>query len=243
MRTIIIGDVHGCVEELHALVSKVGYQKGVDRLVSLGDLVDKGPSPAQTVALMREIGAEMILGNHEERMLRWLAHEDKRKLTGKVNPMSVSEEQAAEWLSLSAEDVEWLRGAPVTLDLGSNTLAVHGGMLPGIPVDKQKAGTMLRLRYLTAEGKFAAIGADCEMPEGACEWQARYDGEFNLVVGHAVHSLDAPRVDRLPNGRVIHNLDTGCVHGGKLTALILQTGEYVQVQAAREYHPRKGGGE
>lgn len=238
-RTIIIGDIHGCAAEFKALIAKLA-PTSEDRIVLLGDLIDKGPDPVGVVAFAREIGAETIQGNHEEKCLRWLKHEATRKLTGKANPMSVGERHAAEWSALSEGDVAYLAAAPVTLDLGNNTLAVHGGMVPGVALDKQKPGTMLRLRYLTAEGKFCAIGADCAAPEGATDWQDRYDGSFDLVVGHAVHNLDTPRVDRLANGRTIYNLDTGCVHGGKLTALVLETGEFVQVQAEREYAPRKG---
>lgn len=233
-RTIIIGDIHGCALEFKLLVSLL-RTTSEDRVVLLGDLIDKGPQPAEVVTFAREIGAETIMGNHEERALRWLAHEEKRALTGKVNPMNVSDEQAAEWRSLSKADVEWLRAAPVTLDLGNGFMAVHGGLLPGVPLDKQKPGTMMRLRYVTPEGKFAALGADLLPPPDAVDWQTKYDGPQSLVVGHAVHSLTSPRVDRFEDGRTIYNIDTGCVFGGHLTALILETGNFMQVKAEKQY--------
>lgn len=244
MRTLVIGDIHGCAAEFAALVAKCRYQQGQDRLVLLGDLIDKGPSPSSVVTLARTLGAETILGNHEERALRWLAHEQKRVATGKANPMNPPPHKTAEWAALDAENVAWLRSAPVTLDLGSGFLAVHGGMLPGISLAKQKPGNMLRLRYVTAEGRFAGIdGKTLEKPEGVVNWQEQYNGEYSLVVGHAVHSLESPRVDRYPNGREVWSLDTGCVHGGRLTALILETREVIQVQAEREYCPLRESGE
>jgi len=241
-KKIIIGDIHGCSSEFRSLIYQIS-PKPEDQIILLGDLIDKGPDPAGVVAFAREIGAKMIQGNHEERALRWLGHETKHLATGKVNPMTVSEDQAAEWRSLSADDVAYLSAAPWNMDLGDNFLAVHGGLVPGVPLEKQKVGTALRLRYLSAEGKFCAIGPECEAPEGAVDWQDKYDGPHSLVVGHAVHSLTDPRVDRFSDGREIWNLDTGCVHGGRLTALILQTREVVQVQAEREYSPRKGASE
>lgn len=241
-RTIVVGDVHGCISELRALVAKLVLQPS-DRVVFLGDLIDKGPSSAACVHFARKIGAITILGNHEDKMLRYLAHEERRLDTGKANPMRVSPERAAQWETLSAQDLEWLRASQVALKIGGNFLAVHAGLVPGVELAKQKASTMIRVRHLTTEGKFLSLSDALAAPERAIEWQSMYDGEHNLVVGHEVHSLGEPRVDRLPNGHEVWNLDTGCVHGGHLTAMILETREIVQVRAAREYCPRKGGAE
>lgn len=237
MRTILIGDIHGCAAEFRSLVGKLDLNTS-DKIVLLGDLIDKGPSPAEVVAFAREIGATTILGNHEEKALRWLKHEAKRKATGKNNPMNVSAEHAEQWSSLSADDVSYLESAPWFKDLGNNFLAVHGGLTPGVPLDQQKPNNVLRLRYVTAEGKFAGLDANLNKPAGVDEWQARYDGPNSLVVGHAVHSLDQPRIDTFEDGREIWNIDTGCVHGGHLTALVLETKEVIQVKAAQVYAPQ-----
>lgn len=242
MRTIVVGDIHGCLDEFQQLVESVKYQQGEDRLVLLGDLIDKGPFPDRTVAFARAIGALSIMGNHEDRACRWRAHEAKRLATGKPNPMNIPEARAREWSALSDADLAYLSGAPWNLDLGGGWLAVHGGLLPKVPVENQKPQTAMRLRYVTQEGKFAAIDATTlARPEGVSDWQDQYDGEHNLVVGHSVYSLTDPRIDKLPNGREIWNLDTGCVHGGRLTAMILETRDIVQVQALQVYAPHHGG--
>lgn len=242
MRTIVIGDVHGCFEEMYRLVEKLqpSFQ---DNLVFLGDLIDKGPRPFECVQFARHLGAMTIMGNHEDRALRWLNHEKNRIATGKANPMKVPPARTAEWSSLSAENVAYLSTAPVSLDLGSGFLAVHGGLLPGIPLEKQKPGNVMRLRYVTKEGKFAPLDPGLAAPEGSVDWQNMYDGPHSLVVGHAVHSLDFPRVDRYADGREVWSIDTGCVYGGRLTALVVETREVIQVKAERAYASWNGNGE
>lgn len=74
---IIVGDVHGCRDEFAELLKKVDYRPGHDDLVVLGDLIDRGPDPVGTVALAMEMKARRVLGNHEEKALRWLAYEDR----------------------------------------------------------------------------------------------------------------------------------------------------------------------
>src|SRR5687767_8998506 len=63
-RTVVIGDIHGCPDELKQLVEKVGWQPG-ERLVFVGDLVAKGPDSQAVIAFARETGALAVLGNHD----------------------------------------------------------------------------------------------------------------------------------------------------------------------------------
>ena len=240
-RTICIGDIHGCLQEFRSLVEALA-PTSEDRVVLLGDLLDKGPSPAGVVCFAREIGAETIRGNHEEKALRWFAHEEKRVATGKANPMKQPPaHRLEEWGALSSEDRAWLSSAPTHLDLGSGFLAVHGGLLPGLKVEDHKRDVISRLRFVNEKGKFVPLDDDCEDPQGATPWHEVYDGEHSLVVGHTVRSLREPLVSRRADGREIWHLDTGAVYGGRLTALILETREVVQVQAEAAHHRLKGG--
>ena len=68
-RTLVIGDVHGCLDELRALVAKAGVTAD-DDVVFVGDLVAKGPDSVGVVAWARERGAAAVLGNHDEHVLR-----------------------------------------------------------------------------------------------------------------------------------------------------------------------------
>ncbi len=273
MRTIFIGDVHGCLDELAALVDKLRLVSD-DTLVFMGDLVDRGPDPVGVVRFVRKLTGfcvRGVLGNHEEKCLRWLRHEDK-VASGKQakNPMKpVRPERQAEWRGLDAEDRAFLAAQPLALEFdiaGESWVAVHGGLLPGKPLAdqvKKHASEIIRCRWVNAEGKHVGMeNGSKEQPPDSFTWMERFDGPFNVVCGHAVHGEKemirqlkagepcgvAPRVDKSASGHEIWSIDTGCFGGGRLTALVLDDArpghrEVVQVQAAREYFPFRGDGE
>ena len=62
-RTIIVGDVHGCIDEFDELVNLVSYDKTRDRLILLGDLIDRGPDSVAVVKRAREMNLECVMGN------------------------------------------------------------------------------------------------------------------------------------------------------------------------------------
>ncbi len=240
VRTIIVGDVHGCIDEFRELLRLVEYRRGRDRLVQLGDLIDRGPDPVGCVRFAREQGVEALLGNHEEKALRWLRHEAQRGALR--NPMrSPPPERIAEWQALSEDDVRWLRDAPLMLRLGErgDWLAVHGGLLPGIPLAAQPPDVVVRCRYVDAEGRHASLEpGNFGAPAGAVPWMQRWDGAVNVVYGHAVDSLRFATITDRPGGIRCVGLDTGCVYGGHLSAMTLP-GAITIVKAAREYFPRE----
>lgn len=240
-RTIVIGDVHGCIDEFRELLKLVDYRRGRDRVVQLGDLIDRGPDPVACVRFAREHGIEALLGNHEEKALRWRRYEATRG--AKKNPMRAPQpERAAEWMALSDDDVRWLEAAPIMLRLGrlGDWLAVHGGLLPGVPLADQRADVVVRCRYVDADGQHASLEpGNFGAPAGAVPWMERWHGSTNVVYGHAVHDL--VHVTECPGGVRCVGLDTGCVFGGALTAMVLLEGQmpyFVSVKAAREYFPK-----
>jgi hypothetical protein len=261
MRTIFIGDVHGCLAELKALCAKLQLSAALDDLIFLGDLLDRGPDPAGTVRFVREglpgHRVRGVKGNHEEKALRWLRHEDK-VAAGKQpkNPMRpVPAGRQAEWRALTSEDRAFLEALPLTLQLnvaGEPWVAVHGGFLPGRSIadqEKKHADEIIRCRWVGADGRHAGmVGASREQPPGTFCWMERFDGRFHVACGHAIHSRTSPRVDRTPAGFEVWSIDTGCFAGGALTALVLDHDrpghrEVVQVSAAREYFPLDGDGD
>ena len=256
MKTVVIGDVHGCIDEFRALV---GMTDRGDRIVQLGDLMDRGPSPAECVKYAREQGFEMVLGNHDEKHLRWRRHEVARRETGKSNPLRWMPPAAQEqnWL-LSDEDIAWLESRPVMLDLG-NWLAVHAGFEPGLPLDKQVPKKVIRVRYVVvATGRmFSLADPDEVAPEGGDTVQERtYGGRDqppksvwwhevwqgkNVVFGHAVQGREAKWLGK--TGSVCVGVDTGCCYGGRLTALVIGDNgpgdvSFISVPAARVYYDR-----
>lgn len=216
MRTIVIGDVHGCLDELLALVARC-ERSGEDRVVLVGDLVAKGPDSAGVVAWAREGGGDAVLGNHDAHVLR--AHDAPAE--ARPHHVKVAE-------TLTPEDVDWLAARPLWLRLPGKarahaTVVVHGGLVPGVPIESQARDHLLNLRSIDADGR------PSKRIEGT-PWGALWAGPERAVYGH-----DAIRgLQRHPHAT---GLDTGCVYGRELTALVLPEGKLVSVAARRAYAP------
>ena len=131
-RVIAIGDVHGCVDELRALLRKCEYSPG-DLVLFLGDLVSKGPASAEVVKLAREIGAIGVRGNHDFEVIRFA------ELIAKGEERGIGNEHYRIAKQLSKTDVKWLSNLPWYIhsrDL--NAFFVHAGFVSGIKMKKQK---------------------------------------------------------------------------------------------------------
>ena len=231
-RTIVVGDIHGCIEEFDELLRVVEYTKR-DRLLLLGDLVDRGPDPVGVVRRARELGADSVLGNHEEKHLRWRRHERKVKATpGYKNPMRpFTGDRLAEHNAYTEADWEWIEKLPVTIEFEECWIAVHAGFEPAVSLKDQRADKMLRVRYVDEAGKMRPIKSDVDQPAGTHRWATRWGYPHHVVYGHHAVSMAHPHVDRFvaQNGelhradrepRLRVALDTACVFGGTLSAMI-----------------------
>ena len=231
-RLCIIGDVHGMLTPLRLLVRELDLQPS-DKVVFVGDLIDKGPDPAGVVSyvedLRRSAGCEVVLveGNHEDRMRRYL-----RNLVVRPAVAKAQAERAPELAGLRSQlDVcgqaflDW--SVPFHRCAAYGVLIVHGG-IPGtmqeFPASLEAASMLagheakrlqkiLRTRYLDADtGEFLALGKQAEADPF---WAEVYDGRFGHVVfGHQPFP-DGPA--EFPHAT---GIDTGAVHGGGLTALV-----------------------
>jgi hypothetical protein len=225
-RTIVIGDVQGCREELEELVRECGWRRG-ERLVLAGDLVAKGPDSAGVVARAREWGAEAVLGNHDARVLHIRAVQ-----TGRVADDGRKAKAAHQRVVDTLRPADWtyLEVLPLFLRLGPerfgdpDTVVVHAGALPGVPLERQKRVHLLTLRSIDDDGE-AKETLDGE------PWAALWTGPERIVFGH-----DALR--GLQEHPYAVGLDTGCVYGGALTALVLPERRLVSVPARRSYVAR-----
>ncbi len=194
-RTLIVGDVHGCLRELSSLLELVAFGTG-DRLIFVGDLVARGPDSPGVLALARRKGALVVRGNHEEHVLRERARDI---------PSSPAHRQIAD--SLGPEDWVLLETSLLSLSLPEHGLAViHAGVVPGIPLEDQEKSTLLSIRHVRSESGTKAL------------WGHLYQGPPQLVFGHNA-------IERLQLHPFATGLDTGCVYGGRLTGLLLEDGE------------------
>lgn len=235
---VAVGDVHGCVDELKELLNTIQFNKQQMRLVFLGDLVHRGPDTLGVVRKVRELDVECIMGNHEDKLLRWRKHEVINKLSGKKNPMkeiSATEKFANE--SLSEDDLIWMKSLPLKLNLGNNWWAAHAGVEPGVSWDKQIPSQVMRVRYVDKNGRGVSLNADKSQPEGTVYWTEQWKGPENIVYGHCVHDLKNPRYDITAGYGACLGIDTGCCFGGHLTSALFHNNriEIVQVKAKKIY--------
>ena len=103
MRRVYVGDVHGCLSELDALLERVEFRAGTDRLCSVGDLVNKGPDSHGVLRRMIDLGAIAVRGNHD---LLWLDRGLIEDPTPFVSSHSAAEIEAAEMAGEMADLAE-----------------------------------------------------------------------------------------------------------------------------------------
>jgi hypothetical protein len=228
-RTIIIGDIHGCLEEFNLLLNKLNYNVLNDRVVLLGDLLDRGPDPVGVVRRARQLNLECIMGNHEHKFLKWY-----KTFGTKVDVY----DKKSYYQDFCQEDVDYIFKMPIYINLGE-VVAVHGGAKPGTPIEKQSKDELLYLRYTDKDMKFLSLKKIHKLGKeaaGAHFWTEFWKGPESIVYGHNVHSYDKPLIEEVIPGVFCYGLDTGCCFGGNLSCLILETKEIVQVKAKQVYY-------
>jgi serine/threonine protein phosphatase 1 len=206
MRTLIIGDIHGCYDELRELFD-VAALASDDLVVSVGDLVDRGPDPGAVVRWFRaRAGATVLMGNHERKHVR--------------ATFSYSQEITKLQLGDSyADDVAWMRGLPYYYET-ADVRVVHAALLPGVPLADQAEEVLCG--SASGEAKLRAAIPDAW-------WHERYTDAVPVVFGHHVVGPEP-----LVRGNV-YGIDTGACHGQRLTALSVPDFKLYSV-AARADH-------
>jgi protein phosphatase len=209
----LVGDVHGCVDELDALLARLGWPGSGPhpegrRLVFVGDLVDRGPSSPdvlrRVMALAAAGAAFCVLGNHDRKLLRALRGADVETAHGLAETL---EQLAHEPPGFADEVAAFLSGLPDHLVLDGGALVVAHGGLPAALHGRQSRRVTAFALYGDVTGKVDAAGLPIRR-----DWAPDYDGEAAVVYGHT------PVMHAAWRGRTI-NLDTGCVFGGELSAV------------------------
>jgi protein phosphatase len=232
----IIGDIHGCYDELIALIAKLGYAieetptgaviKPPDgrKLIFLGDIVDRGPRITQVLKLVMnavESGAALCVpGNHDMKLMRKLRGRDVHVRHGLAESLEQLEAESAEFRTKVAAFIDDLVSHYV-LD-GGKLVVAHAGMKESM----QGRGSG-RVRDFALYGETTGETDEFGLPI-RFNWAAEYRGKATVVYGHT----PVPQPEWL--NRTI-NIDTGCVFGGKLTALRYPEKELVSVPANQTY--------
>jgi len=243
----IIGDVHGCCDELEELLLRLGYTveayaPGGPSLVSgpayshpagrkavfVGDLVDRGPRILDTVRLVRNMvhcgSALCVPGNHDMKLMRKLRGKDVQITHGLANSLAEIDALPNEIREPFCKDVaDFLDGlvSHYVFDDGKLVVA-HAGMKQ----EMQGRGSG-KVRDFALYGETTGETDEFGLPV-RYNWAAEYRGSAMVVYGHT----PVPEPEWL--NRTV-NIDTGCVFGGRLTAFRYPEKEFVSVPAARAY--------
>jgi hypothetical protein len=212
-RSIFIGDVHGCASELQKLLDRLALRED-DQIFFVGDLLSRGPDSRAVLRLFGQLRARSCIGNHEQRLLA--AHEARAR--GEAGPrMSGSHQQLLAELS----DEEWslLASLPLHIDVPEHGVrVVHAGVMPGVRFEEQEPWLLTHIRSVSADGK--------PSDRWGTPWGALYHGPPHIVFGH--NARKNPQFHEYATG-----LDTGCVYGGALTAMVLDAEQHPPTIAER----------
>ncbi len=226
----VIGDVHGCDDELARLLRSLGYLSGLPhprgrRAVFVGDLVDRGP---QVPAVLRRVMAMCaagqalcVLGNHERKLLRKLDGGDPLITHGLAESLAQLSSEPADFLERVRA---FLRGLPDHLLLdGGDLVVAHAGMREDLQGRQSRRVNAFAL-YGDPSGEVDAAGLPVRR-----DWAARYGGPAAVVYGHTPTRRAAWR-----NNTIC--VDTGCVFGGALSAVRWPERDVVSVPALRVHY-------
>jgi serine/threonine protein phosphatase 1 len=205
--TLIIGDIHACYFEMLDLLEKAGIGDD-DLVVSVGDIVDRGPEPREVIEFFRNRkNSIVIIGNHERKHIR--------------NVLSYSQQVAKLQIGESYDDhVRWLATLPYYWER-DDVRVVHWGHFPGTP-----------LADVPEEVLAGTASGDNQLKEryGDKPWYDFYTEDKPVVFGHSVVGSE-PLVIR----DRIFGLDTGACHGMRLTGLLLPEMHIVSVPARSDH--------
>lgn len=243
---LVIGDVHGCCDELVLLHQKaIEENDGLDfaHVILVGDLVNKGKQSVQVIRKIRQQQWWSVRGNHDDGALL-AALGDATQRNKKTYQWVFGNDESNNTDAISDADVEFLSELPYTLRIpkeildeeDADTLIVHAGLIPGLSLSEQSIETMVTLREVEEnEGSFRYFYNDQKSNPNSPRypWASVWVGPEKVIFGH-----DARR--GLQQYKWAVGLDTGACYGKVLTGIILPQRKLVQVQALAVHCPIGG---
>ncbi|MBT4762668.1 MAG: hypothetical protein HOO06_13300 [Bdellovibrionaceae bacterium] len=210
-KQLIIGDIHGCYDELLLLLEKANYCPKTHELYFVGDLIKKGPKSLAVLKFAYNNNVKVVLGNHELGFLQFLAEERdciaceelKQEMGAKVNF----------WKS-------YIKSWPLFIE-HENFILVHAGVAPGQNLSSMGPKILCTIRTWDGQGE------DLNNPAHPA-WFELYKKSKTIVYGHwALRGVEV-------RGNSI-GLDSGCCYGKQLSAVEFPSKKIIQVDALESY--------
>ena len=215
-RRLFIGDLHGCADELSELLHSFSFAPRSDSLYSVGDIMGKGPKPRQTLELLKQFEARIVLGNHDAFCLAAAAlPEQERSESQNLYLASIGNRKEQKvWLT---EMASW----PLYIE-NHDIIMVHAGLEPSVSeLAKMRPELLFTIR--TWDGKGEDLKSESNPP-----WFEYVSTQKIVAFGHWAKRglIDLPS---------FKGLDTGCVYGRKLTGWCPEENRFYQVPARKAY--------
>lgn len=236
----IIGDIHGCYDELKALISKLGYKwegsvpvhPDKRKLVFLGDLTDRGPESIKVIELVSQLVGRNLAyytpGNHCNKLYRYFKGNNVQIIHGLETTVREYETlHPNRKREIKERFIELYERAPLYLVLDHRKLVVAHAGIRERDIGRYDKRVKSFVLYGDVTGEKHADGTPVRR-----DWARHYRGKAIVVYGHTP-------VERV---RIVHNtynIDTGAVFGGKLTALRYPEMEIVQVPSSMPFIKEK----
>ena len=249
MSTYLIGDIHGCYDELRALLAQVDFDPQQDELWLTGDLVARGPGSLDVLRYVKSLGdcVRLVIGNHDLHRLAVYAGISRNKPKDRLTPLLEAHD--------ADELINWLRRQPLLqVDEEKKLLMAHAGITPQWDLDTAKLCAReveavlasdtyplfldamygdMRMRFCFPNGQLDMICKEApnSAPPPLKPWflvASKIGSEYTQVFGHWA-SLEGKGTPEH-----IIGLDTGCCWGGTLTLLHWESQRYYVQASNRE---------
>lgn len=207
-KTFVVGDLHGCLDMLKRLLDKISWQPSKDRLIFLGDYVDRGKDSRGVIDHLIDLTrispyVECLMGNHERLFLDYIDGENQETFLLNGGMATLNSYRRNNEIDIPEDHLEFIRSLKIMIELDQYYL-VHAGLKPGVSIEEQTTDDRLWIRK-----KF--IFSD-------------YDFGKKIIFGHTPFSMPFVMDNKI-------GLDTGAVFGNKLTCVELPQMQFHSVEA------------
>jgi RNA ligase len=216
-RYVVVGDLHGCLDELLKLLGNIKFDPAEDFLVGCGDIVDRGPKIKETIEYCRSLPRFLsVCGNHDDKCLRWAEGRNVKIANGLQKTIDAYEGK------MPPDVIGWLRSFPL-IGKVPHGYVVHGGFDPLSSPEEQQKSDCIFMRFYGGRTYFDSVN-------GTIWWRLWPSDAPTVFFGHIPEDVIPP--DRPPN---IVPLDGGDVFGGELRAWDSRDGQIHCVTALDKY--------